>query len=152
MNLPNAKVGLVLLLALAPASAAWCAADAPSPSPSSQPIAGYIVKTRSHFNPPPGTRNPFWPIGWVKPSPLAPGPVQVRQPLLDVSPDLFHVSSIALGDTKIAVINGRLFAEGDPIVVRVGDADARLTVFRIRDGVVLLNFRGREVKVPLRVR
>jgi hypothetical protein len=155
---PRSQVALAVMLALfpllAPVTAALRAADVPAQTAVAKPAppAGFSVKTRSHFSAEPGTRNPFWPIGWVKPGPATPQVVQIRQPVLDVSPDLFNVTGIVLGNPNLAVINGRDYAEGDPITVKVGDTPVQLTVFRIRDGEVALNFRGREVKVRLRVR
>jgi hypothetical protein len=66
-------------------------------------------------------------------SPPAAGEAFVR-----VTPDMFRVTSIALGDTPLAIINGKRVAEGDSLQVTVGGREIFLHVAKIEDGVVHL--------------
>jgi hypothetical protein len=66
-------------------------------------------------------------------SPPAAGEAFVR-----IMPDMFRVTSIALGDTPLAIINGKRVAEGDSLQVTVGGREIFLHVAKIEDGVVHL--------------
>ena len=66
-------------------------------------------------------------------SPPAAGEAFVR-----VTPDMFRVTSIALGDTPLAIINGKRVAEGESVQVTVGGRGILFQVAKIEDGVVHL--------------
>src|SRR5438132_9437733 len=53
-----------------------------------------------------------------------------------VSADMLHVSSVALGRTPIAVVNGTFVSEGQSIQLQTPEGSAVLRVVRISDGVV----------------
>jgi hypothetical protein len=55
-----------------------------------------------------------------------------------VTPDMFRVTSIALGDAPLAILNGKRVAEGDSLQVTVGGREISLHVAKIEDGVVHL--------------
>jgi len=155
---PNPLLSSVALLAALAVSGFSSKAEAPSsaatpaPAATAAPAPASPVKTRSRFDVPPSQRNPFWPIGWERPAKVVTQAAPQRPTILDVPPELFSVSSIVLGQPNLAVINGRDYAEGDTIQVNVSGVPVQLTVFRITDGEVVLNHRGREVKLRLRLR
>ena len=63
---------------------------------------------------------------------------------------LFKVSSISIGQLSIAIINSRAFAEGEAFDLRgEGKEIKRVTVLKINDGSVLLDYAGRKVTVQL---
>jgi len=63
---------------------------------------------------------------------------------------LFKVTSISIGRLSIAIINNRAFAEGEAFDLRgEGKSIQRVTVMKINDGGVDLNYMGKLVKVPL---
>jgi len=63
---------------------------------------------------------------------------------------LFKVSSISIGQLSIAIINNRAFAEGEAFDLRgEGKEVKRVTVLKINDGSVLLDYSGRKVTVQL---
>ena len=74
----------------------------------------FKLKRRSSYTAQDSDRNPFWPVGWVKPViapaiPNAPAPVEV----IELHPDDYKLTSILLGTPPIVVINGKEYAEGD---------------------------------------
>jgi hypothetical protein len=68
----------------------------------------------------------------------AASPPAAAEPFVQVTPDMFRVTSIALGDTPLAIINGKRVAEGDSLQVTVGGREIFLHVAKIEDGVVHL--------------
>jgi hypothetical protein len=77
-------------------------------------------------------------------SPPAAGEAFVR-----VTPDMFRVTSIALGDAPLAIINGKRVAEGDSLQVTVGGREIFLHVAKIEDGVVHLAHAEQVIDVHL---
>jgi hypothetical protein len=65
-------------------------------------------------------------------------PPAAGEAFVQVTPDMFRVTSIALGDTPLAIINGKRVAEGDSLQVMVGGREIFLHVAKIEDGVVHL--------------
>jgi hypothetical protein len=61
-----------------------------------------------------------------------------------ITPDMFRVTSIALGDAPLAIVNGKRVAEGDSLQVTVGGREIFVHVAKIEDGVVHLA-RGEQV-------
>ena len=57
--------------------------------------------------------------------------------------DLFHVTAISLGSTRLAIVNGKKVTEGDTVVVSTSSGAATVRVAKIEDGVVHLVY-GRE--------
>lgn len=78
----------------------------------------------------------------------APAPVVVK---LDV--DLIHVSAIALGHPRLAVINGRSVAEGDWITVHAPTRAVTMTlrVVKIADGRIDLTDGTRIISAQLEI-
>lgn len=98
---------------------------------------------RSGFNAPaegsPGARNPFVPIGYVRPVTV------VKEKVVTVTPEQFIVTSYSIDPPPLAVINGRTYGVGERIPVDK-DGVEFVTVRQIRDGVVLLDYRGRTLE------
>jgi hypothetical protein len=129
------------------------AADSPTLA---EPVGSYQLKNRSKFTAPETARPPFWPIGYVKRGPVTEAAVITR---MNVSPDMFSLTSISVGNPSLAIINGRPYGEGEYLrtAVRGGlksvpaDPRQRISVSRIVDGhVVLQTGDGQVVNVPLR--
>ena len=130
---------LALLLAL-PAALHAQASTAPLPKNSGKE---YVLAHASSFNAPPAAaRNPFWPIGWV---PSA-APTQAAAVVLSVKPEDFNVTTISVDYPALAVINGKTRAAGEHIPVGAAGTDFVL-VKQILDGVVVLDYHGREMRV-----
>lgn len=57
---------------------------------------------------------------------------------IEYAPEMLRVTAIALGHPRLAVINGRTVAEGDPLVVHApaGNVTISLRVEKIADGYV----------------
>jgi hypothetical protein len=49
---------------------------------------------------------------------------------------MLHVSSIALGNPRLTIVNGKRLAENDWLVVSTPLGDASVRVIQIEDGVV----------------
>ena len=133
--------GLVALAVLAaPAISHGQSASALTPAKNSG--KEYILAHPSAFNAPPANaRNPFWPIGWV---PSA-APVQVAAVAVSVKAEDFTVTTISLDAPALAVINGKTRAVGDQIPVTPDGRDF-VTVKQILDGMVVLDYHGRELR------
>jgi hypothetical protein len=123
------------------------ATPAATPAPAAAPVAATPRETkvlnRSTFDPDgPNARNPFLPIGYVRPVQEAP-----REVVLDVRPDMFSISAILLGDPPLAIINGKDRGVGDRIPVNASQTEF-VIVRRISDGMVTLEYRGKAILVP----
>jgi len=113
------------------------------------------IKTLSTFNALPTTRDPFWPVGWSRPTAVeqvfAAIPMPTVAPEIHPKPEDFVVSSISTGKLPLAVINGRAYAEGELITINVGAPKPMIVqVYSIRDGSVTLRFQNRTVLAPLK--
>jgi hypothetical protein len=125
----------------APAAPAATPAAVASPAPA-VPRETKITN-RSTFDPDgPTTRNPFLPIGYVRPVKAAP-----REMILDVRPEMFSITAILLGDPPLAIINGKDRGVGDRIPLNASGTEFVL-VRRISDGEVTMEYRGRLIVVP----
>ncbi len=104
----------------------------------------YALTHQSSFDASPASaRNPFWPIGWV---PTAAVPTAaVAAVALNVRPEDFLVTTISVDAPALAVINGKTRAVGDQIPVSADSQDF-VTVKQILDGVVVLDYHGRELR------
>jgi hypothetical protein len=76
-------------------------------------------------------------------------PPGAGEAFVQVTPDTFRVTSIALGDTPLAIINGKRVAEGDSLQVTVGGREILLYVAKIEDGVVHLAHGEQVIDVHL---
>jgi hypothetical protein len=120
---------------------------------SAQSAAELNIKSRSSFSLPATTRNPFWPVGWTKPSAVPVGP-QVATPQAPVQtvirPDDFVVSSISIGALSLAVINRKAYSEGEIIPIPGAPAGKPgAQVYSIRDGEVLLRYKEQVIKAKI---
>jgi hypothetical protein len=70
-------------------------------------------------------------------------------PLFPVDPEALRVTSIALGDVHLAVVNGQRLAEGDPLVLTTPAGVALLRVKTIEDGVVHFDYGGQVLDAKL---
>ncbi len=103
----------------------------------------YVLTHQSSFDAPPASaRNPFWPIGWV---PTAPVPTTAAAVSLNVRPEDFVVTTISVDAPALAVVNGKTRGVGDQIPVSTDSRDF-VTVKQILDGVVVLDYHGRELR------
>jgi hypothetical protein len=80
--------------------------------------------------------------------------ISTPQPIVvKISADLIHVTAIALGHPRLAIINGRLVAEGEQITVHTPTAAiaVSLRVVRISDGGIELSDGTQTIKARLEV-
>jgi hypothetical protein len=70
-------------------------------------------------------------------------------PLVPVAPDMLHVSSIALGNPHLTIVNGKRLAEGEWLVVTTPFGDASVRVNQIEDGVVRFRHGGETISAKL---
>ncbi len=92
-------------------------------------------------------RNPFWPIGW-KPAAKKAGNDQSAGP--EIRDSAFVVTSITTGESRFAIINGKVMTEGQVFGLQMGSQTYQLTVKSIQDGQVVIQRRDQEIVVPLR--
>ena len=83
--------------------------------------------------------------------PLRPDPLQNHGSLVPISPDLLHVTSIALGNPRLTIVNGKRLAEEDWLVVKTPSGDASVRVLSIQDGLVRFKHGGETIDAPLQV-
>jgi hypothetical protein len=76
----------------------------------------------------------------VAAAPMAPG---------SVTAEMLHVTSIALGEPHLAVVNGKRLAEGESLLVATPAGVATLRVTRIEDGVVHFDYGGQLIDAKL---
>jgi hypothetical protein len=135
------------------ASAALLPLAAGAPANPQPPIQ---LKRTSHFQLPDGARNPFWPIGWkpaievIEPAKTTDEPVVPRRVIPTLTPEMFTVSSVSLNPLRIAVINGRVYAEGDAIRIGGGGSEIRAVVTKVDDGQVTIANDSSRVVIQLR--
>jgi hypothetical protein len=68
--------------------------------------------------------------------PKRPDPLGDRGALVPISPDLLHVTSIALGNPRLTIVNGKRLAEEDWLIVKTPNGDTSVRVVSIQDGHV----------------
>jgi hypothetical protein len=119
--------------------------------PSSKKV--FELQRTSTFEPGSMERNPFWPIGWRKEETRTSAP-QVSAPVivLDLPANHFTVSSILIGTPRMAVLNGREYAEGEMITTRIDGQPTKMKLKTVGDGFVIVEYRGKEYRFDLRVR
>jgi hypothetical protein len=72
-----------------------------------------------------------------------------RGPLVPVAPDMLHVSSIALGNPHLTIVNGKRLAEGEWLVVTTPLGEASVRIIQIEDGVVRFRHGGETISAKL---
>lgn len=83
--------------------------------------------------------------------PLHPDPLGNRGALVPISPDMLHVTSIAMGNPRLTIVNGKRLAEEDWLVVKTEGGEASVRVLSIQDGLVRFKHGGETIDVPLQV-
>lgn len=78
-------------------------------------------------------------------------PLGSRGALVPVSPDLLHVTSIALGTQHLTIVNGKRLAEGDWLIVKTPKGEASVRVISIEDGFVRFKHGGNTLDARLQV-
>lgn len=107
------------------------------------------LKRRSEFKAINTGHNPFWPIGWAKKEtgPAQPAIVSHRVKLL---PENFLISSISVGRVSAAVINGKIYSEGDFVPLGSGAQKIEVQVIAVSDNGVKLKYRNSEITAHIR--
>ena len=146
-------LGATVQLATASDPSAAQPATKPEATPSTgatppAPLGKFEVKSKSSFNVPLNTRDPFWPIGWTKRAGAAPQLTQAPKATIDES--AFSVTSILVGQPSLAVVNGRAYSEGEMVRPPKGSPPLRIRVQRISDGSVTLQAEDQMLVVALR--
>jgi len=71
--------------------------------------------------------------------------------LIPLSPDLIHVTSIALGNPRLTIVNGKRLAEEDWLVVKTPKGEASVRVISIQDGFVRFKHGGETIDSRLQL-
>ena len=69
--------------------------------------------------------------------------------LVPITPDMFHVTSISLGDIRLTVVNGKQLAEGDWLPVQTPDGIIQVRLTSIEDGIVHFECDDRRIDAKL---
>lgn len=113
--------------------------------PEASAQSGFKLKNRSSFSSNRVTRDPFWPIGWSKQGgvqAVAAAPVKAED---------FVVSTIMIDQgAPLAVINGKVYGEGETMTLPAGGLKVSVLVAAIEDGRVMLRYQGDTIAAPLR--
>jgi hypothetical protein len=70
-------------------------------------------------------------------------------PLVPITPDMLHVTSIALGDVPLTIVNGKRLGEGDSLAVTTPLGTATLRIVLIQDGLVRFRHGGETIDVKM---
>lgn len=111
------------------------------------PAAGsdYKPKVLSRFEVAEGIRNPFWPCNY------RPKAASAANVLGGIKAGDFVLTSILLGAApRMALINGRDYAEGDFVSVGRPQQQIKVRLITIFDGGVILQHGNEKITVPLR--
>jgi len=132
-------------LSTTPASSA-----ANNSTPTFASSSGFQLKNRSTFtasSDDKDSRDPFWPIGWVK---TAANSTAVAAPVtLTLKAENFEVSAILLNNPPLAVINGKEMAEGQIAQVRIDNQIIPVQLAAVQDGRIVLRYRDQDLIIPL---
>lgn len=154
----------ILTLTAIVISAAVVRAEDAAPASTTATVKPYQLQRKSAFTATgEDQRAPFWPIGWVKPKagPVAKADVPAG-PRVTLDEASFKVSSILLGSPSLAIINGRTYSEGEflrqpratggaaTVATSAIPAGARIRVYRIDDGGVVLQHQEQLLNVALK--
>ena len=77
-------------------------------------------------------------------------PVAEPSPSIVITPEMLHVSSIALGHLPVAVVNGATITEGASFELQTAEGSVTLRVIVIKDGVVQFKCGGQTISANLR--
>jgi hypothetical protein len=83
--------------------------------------------------------------------PLHPDPLGNRGALVPINPDMLHVTSIALGNPRLTIVNGKRLAEEDWLVVKTSSGEASVRVISIQDGFVRFKHGGETIDARLQM-
>jgi hypothetical protein len=83
--------------------------------------------------------------------PLHPDPLGNRGALVPISPDMLHVTSIALGNPRLTIVNGKRLAEEDWLVLKTPNGEASVRVISIQDGLVRFKHGGETIDARLQL-
>lgn len=83
--------------------------------------------------------------------PLHPDPLGDRGSLVPINPDMLHVTSIALGNPRLTIVNGKRLAEEDWLVVKTPNGEASVRVISIQDGFVRFKHGGETIDARLQL-
>lgn len=72
-------------------------------------------------------------------------------PLVPVNPEMLHVSSIALGNPRLTIVNGKRLAEGDWLIVSTPVGAASVRCVQIEDGIVRFRHGGETLSAKLHI-
>ena len=79
-----------------------------------------------------------------------PAPITVAEsPTLPLTADVLHVSAIALGKIRLAMVNGEALREGDSLRVKTPAGEAVLRVTQIEDGTVRFKYGAQTIDVRI---
>jgi len=87
-------------------------------------------------------------IAAIQPTPALAIESQLPSPV-SVTANMLHVSSIVLGNPRLAVVNAKTLMEGDSLEVKMGTGSAVLHVIRIEDGLVRFKNGNQTIDVRL---
>jgi hypothetical protein len=76
-------------------------------------------------------------------------PVDKTKSLVPVSPDMLHVTSIALGETPLTIVNGKRLGEGDALAIATPLGTATVRVTLIQDGLVRFRHGGETIDIKM---
>jgi len=76
-------------------------------------------------------------------------PADKTTTLVPVNPDMLHVTSIALGETPLTIVNGKRLAEGDGLAIATPLGTATVRVEQIQDGLVRFRHGGETIDVKM---
>jgi hypothetical protein len=76
-------------------------------------------------------------------------PAQAEKAPVPLTPDMFHVTSIALGDIPLAIVNAKRVAEGDWLRMTVGGKEISVQVLTIEDGLVHFGYGDQVIAAHL---
>ena len=76
-------------------------------------------------------------------------PIGKQATLIPLSPDLIHVTSIALGNPPLSIVNGKRLAEQDWLVIKTPQGEASVRVVSIMDGMVRFKHGGETIDARL---
>lgn len=76
-------------------------------------------------------------------------PLGKQAALIPVNPDMLFVTSIALGNPRLTIVNGKRLAEQDWLVLKTPQGDASVRVLSIMDGMVRFKHGGETIEARL---
>lgn len=83
--------------------------------------------------------------------PAKPDPLGDRGALVPITADMLHVTSIALGTPRLAIVNGKRLAQEDWLVVKSTTGEASVRIISIEDGVVRFKQGKQTIEARLQV-